>query len=199
MKIVPNTFKTFAHLRDMNYRDDRKLTSPRPPPSLKRQNAGWEEEDLTKMVAEAKEPGKQFELPLISPDPSRPPVFSVLYATYKKTREPSDFTPNLPDELQINANGGLKALLKDVTATYSFEFKARGDKFVFAGHDRIAIAGGSYGMLSGSQDVRKENEERMTELGDDFEVFPKWRELALMEIEIMVRVMAWWNVAEKKE
>lgn len=150
------------------------------------------------MAGHAEEPGTVFEILLNSSDPFRTQVLPALFATYKETRGPDDFTPNLPGESQINANGGLKALLKDVILTYSQEFQAKGNKFVCAGHDRVAMANVKYGMLSASQNVRKENEERMTELGDDFEVFPKWCELALMEIGIMVQMMAWWNVAKNK-
>jgi len=140
----------------------------------------------------------EVEIPLISADPSRPPTFPFLACTCANAEQfnflsDTSVTVHLPDPAQLNANGGLKKLLQDVTATYQSEWKSKGVEFVRGGADRKKITKASMDFIIGISQARHEYEQK-----EGFENGSWWRQCAQTEIGTMIRHMVWWDLEAKK-
>lgn len=141
----------------------------------------------------------RVEISLTSADLSRAPVFPFLVCTACTNIDSFDFlsdtsvTLHLPEPAQINANGGLKKLLQDVTATYRDEWKEIGLKFVGGQPERFKMTSASLDWITGVSTTRHQHER-----AEGFERNDRWRQCAQTEIGIMVRQMIWWRLAQKK-
>lgn len=156
---------------------------------------------LTGQNANTDNPGMQsgftgnieVEVPLISADPSRPPIFPFLVCTCANA-EQFDFlidtsvAVHFPDPAQLNANDGLKRLLQDVTATYHDEWESKGRMFALGNAEKSAMIKSSLNFITGISTARHQHERRQ-----GFEDDSWWRQCAQIEIGIMVRHMVWWG------
>lgn len=165
------------------------------PPSLTRRNANEGNLEMHSEFAGHID----VEIPLTSADLSRPPTFPILVCTTCANAEQFDFltdtsvTVHFPDPAQLNANGGLKKLLQDVTATYHDEWESKGRKFAFGNVERKEMTRASLNFITGVSKARHEQERKK-----DFENDSWWRRCAQTEIGIMVRHMVWWGLEASK-
>ncbi|KAK5954720.1 hypothetical protein OHC33_004444 [Knufia fluminis] len=136
----------------------------------------------------------QVELPLISADSSRPPIFPFIVCTTCADANEFDFladtsvTVHLPDAAQLNANGGLKKLVQDVTATYHRDWTNSGSAWIAKDAQRRDMTRASMDMMSGISQARHDHERL-----EGFEGHTWWRRCAEAELGIMVRHMVWWR------
>lgn len=166
--------------------------------SLARQNAN---EGLDKMVQDSVAK-IEIEIPLVRADSARAAVFPFLVCTAPPSVDSENFLTDtdiavhLPDRAQTNANGGLKKLLQDVTATYRDEWRRCIVQFLNQDDkiDRCGVISYSTDFMSGIQEVRKDIEKR-----EGFEDDRHWKQCAEHEIGIMLKHMVWFKLDEEKQ